>query len=126
MRPVRVLAGVGVVVLVALVAGSCQVLGNRLPRPAPLAPAPSTTTDPRQSRPLAGLPLAGGSRLRLLVASEPAPLVVDLDRHRVQPVTGLPTGGEPVVSILPVGGHSVIVSERVCTGCQQAVEVYGI
>jgi hypothetical protein len=53
-------------------------------------------------------------------------LVVDLDRHRVQPETGLPTGGEPVVSVLPVGGHAVIVSERVCTGCQQAVEVYGI
>lgn len=89
--------------------------------------APSTTADPRQSRPLPGLPLSEPSRLRLLVASEPAPLVVDLDRQRVQPVTGLPRDGERVVSVLPVGGHAVIVSEQVCNTCRPpAAGVYGI
>lgn len=124
MRPARVLAGVGVVGLVAVVAGSFQIHEEPTPRPSPLAS--STTADPRRSRPLAGVPLAGGGRLRLLVASEPAPFVIDLDRHRVQPVTGLPAGGERVVSVVPVGEHAVIVSERICTGCQPAVKVYGI
>jgi hypothetical protein len=83
-RSARVLAGVGVVVLAALVAlaaGSFQSHHQPTPHASPLTP--STTADPRQSRPLAGVPLGGGSRLRLLVASEPAPFVVDLDRHRV-------------------------------------------
>jgi hypothetical protein len=127
-RPARSLAGVGAVVLatlVALVVGSFQGHEQPTPRPTPLAP--STTADPRQSRPLAGLPLFGPSRLRLLVASEPAPLVVDLDRQRVQPVTGLPGDGERLVSVLPVGGHAVIVSEQVCNICRPpAAGVYGI
>jgi hypothetical protein len=63
-RPARSLAGVGAVVLatlVALVVGSFQGHEQPTPRPTPLAP--STTADPRQSRPLAGLPLAGPSPL---------------------------------------------------------------
>jgi hypothetical protein len=74
MRRVQVEAGVGVVVVVALVAlaaGSfqrheepiAQVLSPSTP------PTPSTTSDPREFRPLAGLPFTGRTRLRLLVAS---------------------------------------------------------
>ena len=132
MRRAPVQAGVGVVVVVALVAlaaGSLQ----RHDEPSARVRAPSTTSaasataDRRESRPLAGVPLAGPTRLRLLVASEPRPFVVDLDQDRVQPVTGLPTDGERVVSVLPVGEHAVIVSDRVCTSCRPpGPEVYGI
>lgn len=53
--------------------------------------------------------------------------MVDLDQDSVQPVTGLPTDGERVVSVLPVGEHAVIVSDRVCTSCRPpGPEVYGI
>jgi hypothetical protein len=131
-RRVRVEAGVGVVVVVALVAlavGSFQ--RHEEPsgqvRALSRTPASSTTSDPREFRPLSGLPITGRTRLRLLVASDPRPLVVDLDQDRVQPVTGLPTDGERVVSVLAVGEHAVIVSDRVCTSCRPpGPEVYGI
>lgn len=132
MRRTRVEAGVGVVVVVALVAlaaGSFQ--RDEEPsaqvRAPSTTPAPSTTVDRPELRPLAGVPLTGPTRLRLLVASEPRPFVVDLDQASVQPVTGLPIDGERVVSVLPVGEHAVIVSYRVCTSCRPpGPEVYGI
>jgi hypothetical protein len=131
-RRTRVEAGVGVVVLVALVAlaaGSFQ--RHEEPsaqvRAPSTTPTPSTTADRREFRPLAGVPLAGPTRLRLLVASDPTPFVLDLDQTSVQPVTGLPTDGQRVVSVLPVGEHAVIVSDRVCTSCRPpGPEVYGI
>jgi hypothetical protein len=131
-RRTRVEAGAGVVVVVALVAlaGSSfqrQEEPSAQVRAPSTTPAPSTTADRRGFRPLAGVPLAGPTRLRLLVASEPRPFVVDLDQDSVQPVTGLPTDGERVVSVLPVGEHAVIVSDRVCTSCRPSgPEVYGI
>jgi hypothetical protein len=131
-RRTRVEAGAGVVVVVALVAlaaGSFQRQEepSAQVRAPSTTPAPSTTADRRGFRPLAGVPLAGPTRLRLLVASEPTPFVVDLDQDSVQPVTGLPTDGERVVSVLPVGEHAVIVSDRVCTSCRPSgPEVYGI
>jgi hypothetical protein len=115
-------AGVAIVVLVVLVAlaaGSFQ--GHEEPSAQVRSPsmtwAPSTTADRREFGPLAGLPLQR-TGLRLLVASDPRPFVVDLDQDRVQPVTGLPTNGERVVSVLPGGQHAVIVSDRVCTSCR--------
>jgi hypothetical protein len=90
-------------------------------------PASATIADRREFRPLAGLPITGRTRLRLLVASDPRPFLLDLDQDSVQPVTGLPTDGERVVSVLPVGEHAVIVSDRVCTSCRPpGPEVYGI
>jgi hypothetical protein len=45
----------------------------------------------------------------------------------VRPVTGLPSDGERVVLVLPVGEHAVIVSERTCASCRPpGPEVYGI
>jgi len=129
-RRTRVEAGVGVVVVVALVALAGSLQHDEEPSAqarAPSTPAPSTTSGPREFRPLAGVPLMGPTRLRLLVASEPRPFVADLDQASVQPVTGLPTDGERVVSVLPVGEHAVIISERVCTSCRPpGLEVYGI
>jgi hypothetical protein len=131
-RRARVAAGAGVVVLavlVALAAVSFQGHGGPSPRlvSPSSTPASSTTAAPGEGRPLAGVPLAGRTRLRLLVARDPRPYVVDLDQGRVEPVTGLPTEGERVVSVLPVGEHAAIVSERVCASCRPAApEVYGI
>jgi hypothetical protein len=131
-RRTRVEAGVGVVVavaLVALAAGSLQrdTKPSAQVRAPSTTPAPSTTVDRPEFRPLAGVPLTRPTRLRLLIASEPRPFVVDLDQASVHLVTGLPTDGERVVSVLPVGEHAVIVSERVCTSCRPpAPEVYGI
>ena len=125
-------AGVGVVVVVALVALAAGSLQRQEEPSAQVrapstTPAPSTTVDRPESRPLAGVPLTGPTRLRLLVASEPRPFVVDLDQDSVEPVAGLPTDGERAVSVLPVGEHAVIISERVCTSCRPpAPEVYGI
>ena len=133
MRRTRVVvAGVGVVVLGALVAvaaGSFQ--DHERPKTqvrwSSMTSAPSTTAAPRASGPLAGVPLAGRTGLRLLVARDPRPFVVDVDQERVRPVTGLPSDGERVVSVLPVGEHAVIVSDRVCTSCRPpGPEVYGI
>jgi hypothetical protein len=124
-------AGVGVVVVVALVAlaaGSFQrheEPSTQVGAPS-TTPAPSTIADRPVFRPLAGVPLAGPARLRLLVASEPRPFVVDLDQGSLQPVTGLPTNGERVVSALPVGEHAVIISEPMCSSCRPpGPEVYG-
>ena len=127
-----VVAGVGVVVLVALAAvaaGSFQ--GHERPKTyllwSSMTSAPSTTAAPRASGPLAGVPLAGRTGIRLLVARDPTPFVADLDQERVRPVTGLPGDGERVVSVLPVGEHAVIVSERTCASCRPpGPEVYGI
>ena len=118
-----------VVALAALAAGSFQHHEEPSAQVRALSrtPAPATIADRPEFRPLAGLPITGRTRLRLLVASDPRPFVVDLDQDSVQPVTGLPTDGERVVSVLPVGEHAVIVSDRVCTSCRPPEpEVYGI
>jgi hypothetical protein len=125
-------AGVGVVVVVALAAlaaGSSQRHEEPSAQLQALSrtPASSTAADRPEFRPLAGRPFTGRTGLRLLVASDPRPFVVDLDQNNVQPVTGLPTNGERVVSVLPVGEHAVIISDRVCTSCRPpGPEVYGI
>ena len=132
MRRTRVEAGVGVVVVVALAALAAGSFQRHEEPSAQLralsrTPAPSTIADRREFRPLAGVPFTGRTRLRLLVASDPRPFLVDLDQDSVQPVTGLSTDGERVVSVLPVGEHAVIVSDRVCTSCRPpGPEVYGI
>ena len=133
MRHARIVAGVGVVVVlvVLVVLAADSFLGHERPRArvrsSSMTSAPSTTSDRRGFRPLAGVPLAGRTGLRLLVASDPRPFVVDLDQDSVRPVTGLPSDGERVVSVLPVGEHAVIVSERTCASCRwSAAEVHGL
>lgn len=41
--------------------------------------------------PLRGVPLSTATGLRLLVANDPAPFVLDVDRGTARPVTGLPS-----------------------------------
>ena len=49
-----------------------------------------------------------------------APFLFDVDRGTVQPVTGLPTQGDRVVWVLPVGKDAVVVSDRTCKDCREA------
>jgi hypothetical protein len=77
-------AGVGVVVLAAVVALAAGSLQDREQPSAQvrsqlMTSAPSTAANPRGFRPLAGVPVAGRTGLRLLVARDPRPFVVDVD-----------------------------------------------
>jgi hypothetical protein len=76
--------------------------------------------------PLPGVPLEGASGLRLLVASDPAPVLLDVDTGAVQTVTGLPAGDDRSVHVEAVGEHAVVVSRRDCrgSGCDADSVVY--
>jgi hypothetical protein len=65
---------------------------------------------------LPGVPLLGRSGLRLLVASDPTPFVLDVDTGAIQPVTGLPTADDRSVHVESVGEDAVVVSGRDCRG----------
>jgi hypothetical protein len=78
------------------------------------------------ARPVPGIPLQGPTGLRLLVASGPAPVVLDVDSGAVEPVTGLPAGDDRSVHAERVGEDAVIVSRRDCPGrdCDDDSTVY--
>jgi hypothetical protein len=88
------------------------------PATAPARSAPAL--DQRGLPPLHGVPLDTATGLRLLVASDPAPFLFDVDRGTARPVTGLPSDGDRVVWVLPVGDDAVVVSDRTCNGCPDA------
>jgi hypothetical protein len=68
------------------------------------------------ARSLPGVPLRDGSGLRLLVANDPAPFVLDVDTGAIRPVTGLPTDGDRSVHVEPVGEDAVVLTRRDCRG----------
>jgi hypothetical protein len=68
------------------------------------------------ARPSQGVPLQGRSGLRLLVANDPTPFVLDVDTGAIQPVTGLPTGEDRSTHVESVGQDAVVVSRRDCQG----------
>ena len=72
--------------------------------------------------PLHGVPLAGHTGLRLLVANDP-PLLVDVDSGQSTPVTGLQLRGDPVLSVLAVGKDAVVWVARRTRGVLRA-EIY--
>jgi len=84
----------------------------------------------RQDRgPSRDAPAASGAaprpeRLRLLVADAPAPYVLDVERGSSERITGLPATGERGVSVLPVGKHALVLSQRYCEGCAPVSGVY--
>ena len=59
--------------------------------------------------------------LRLLVAADPAPFVLDVDTGTTRPVTGLPTGGDRSTHVETAGEHAVVVSRPGCRGSDCAV-----
>jgi hypothetical protein len=91
-RP-RVAVVVGVVLLVAAVVVGCS--------------APSEQHG-------VGVPL-GSSGLRLLVADDPTPFVLEVDTGAIRPVTGLPAGDRST-HVESVGQDAVVVSRRDCRG----------
>jgi hypothetical protein len=116
--------GVGVVILVGtVVVGRAGRWEQREPtRPAQATATSSTVGDspavtaPRPSQygawPLRGVPLQGPTGLRLLISSDRVPIVLDVDRGSIQPITGLPTGNGRRVWIQAVGEDAIVVSER--------------
>jgi hypothetical protein len=71
------------------------------------APAPAAAAAARY---LQGRPLAGPTRLRLLVAGDP-PRLLDVDRGTSRRVVGLPAGQDPF-SVAPLGGGALIAGDR--------------
>lgn len=65
--------------------------------------------------PLNGVPLAEGTGLALLVASNP-PFVIDVDTGRITHVRGLDVRDEPVLTVLNVGKYTVVWLQRRVTG----------
>jgi hypothetical protein len=94
-HPVAV--GVGVVLLVAAVVVGRAVLPER-----------RGAAHPRPGQASTGL--------RLLVTDDPTPFVLDVDSGAIQPVTGLPTGGDRSTHVEPVGQDAVVVSRPGCRG----------
>jgi hypothetical protein len=68
------------------------------------------------ARPLQGVPLRGPSGLRLLVANDPTPLVVDVDTGATRPITGVPAADDRSTHVESVGEDAVVVSRRDCRG----------
>ena len=71
------------------------------------APPPAPAGAPRH---LQGVPLAGPTGLRLLVASDP-PRLLDVDRGTSRPVGGIPAGQDPF-SVSEVGRNAVVAGDR--------------
>jgi hypothetical protein len=78
------------------------------PRAAP-PPTPPPTT-PAVAQYLQGQPLAGATRLRLLMASDP-PRLLDVDRGTSQLVGGVPAGQGPF-SVSPVSDGAIVAADR--------------
>ena len=68
------------------------------------------------AHPLPGVPAQARSGLRLLVAGDPAPVVLDVDTGAIRPVSGLPAAGDRSAHVESVGEHAVVVSRRDCRG----------
>jgi hypothetical protein len=95
--------GIGVVLLVAAV-----VVGAARWRP---------SLDRQDgARPLQGVPLRGPAGLRLLVANDPTPFVLDVDTGATRPVTGLPAADDRSTHVESLGEDAVVVSRRTCRG----------
>jgi hypothetical protein len=104
-------AGLGLVLLVAAVvvarAAPWEQRGATSPRPG--------QDDQDDAPPLQGVPL-GPTGLRLLVADDPTPVVLDVDTGAIQPVTGMPTDDDRSTHVESVGQDAVVVSRRDCQG----------
>ena len=116
-----VAAGVGVLLVTAAILG----------RTAPWEQGEAARSRPGQdgqvgAQPLPGVALASPAGLRLLVANDPEPFVLDVDSGVIQPVIGLPADDDRTVHVEPVGGDAVVVSRRDCRGsaCEADSLVY--
>jgi hypothetical protein len=105
-------AGLGMLLVAAGI-----VIGRAGPWELPGAAGPRPGQDGgTAARPLPGVPLRDAAGLRLLVANDPVPFVLDVDTGAIRPVTGLPTDGDRSVHLEPVGEDAVVVTRRDCRG----------
>jgi hypothetical protein len=116
-----VAAGVGVLLVAAAIIG----------RTAPWEQGGAARSRPSQdghvgAPPLPGVPLRSPAGLRLLVANDPEPFVLDVDSGVIQPVIGLPADDDRSVHVESVGEDAVVVSRRDCrgSGCDPDSVVY--
>jgi len=58
-------------------------------------------------RPLHGVTTGGRTGLRLIVADNP-PFLLDVDSDRITPIRGLPSVGDPVLAVSPVGDNTLV------------------
>jgi hypothetical protein len=116
-----VAAGVGVLLVAAAIIG----------RTAPWEQGGAARSRPGQdgqigAHSLPGVPLGSPAGLRLLVANDPEPFVLDVDSGILQPVVGLPADEDRSVHVESVGEDAVVVSRRDCrgSGCDADPLVY--
>jgi hypothetical protein len=116
-----VAAGVGMLL------GAAAIIG----RTAPWEQGGAARSRPSQdglvgAQPLPGVPLRSPAGLRLLVANDPEPFVLDVDSGVIQPVIGLPADDDRSVHVESVGEDAVVVSRRDCrgSGCDTDSVVY--
>jgi hypothetical protein len=119
--PRMVAAGVGVLLVAAAIVG----------RTAPWEQGGAARSRPGQdgqvgAQSLPGVPLRSPAGLRLLVANDPEPFVLDVDSGVIQPVIGLPADDDRSVHVESVGEDAVVVSRRDCrgSGCDADSLVY--
>lgn len=118
----RLLVGVGVVLLVVAV-----FIGLATPWEQGAAVRSRSSQDGSGGAgPSPGIPLQSSLGLRLLVADDPRPFVLDVDTGAIQPVTGLPTGEDRSTQVESVGQDAVVVSRQGCRGsdCDANPDVY--
>jgi hypothetical protein len=116
-----VAAGVGVLLVAAAVIGRAAGW-----EPGGGARPPRGQDGQVGGRSLPGVPLRSPAGLRLLVANDPEPFVLDVDSGGIQPVTGLPADDDRSVHVESVGEDAVVVSRRDCrgSGCAADSRVY--
>jgi hypothetical protein len=75
-------------------------------------------------KPLRGVQLNGATGIRLLVSSNP-PFLLDVDAGGLRPISGLPVGDKPVLSVHAVGKDAVIWLDRRASGAKvPRAEIY--
>ncbi len=126
-RPSLVVAFTVAIALAAAVSAGWTWWTDRGPDARPAATAPAPPQPPPQVSlqrlpashahlPLRGVPLAGPTGIRLLVAGVPAPYILDVDSGRSTRVKGLPSG-ERGVYLARVGDDAILGSYRLCPAC---------
>lgn len=91
-----------------------------IPARSPIAAAPASS----EPKPLRGVPLAGPTGLKLLVANNP-PFLLDVDSGRITSVGGLDVSDNPVLSVRAVGAAAVLwVYRRTPANKAPVAEIY--
>jgi hypothetical protein len=109
---VRLIAPLVVLVTLASAAGSTAAQDVAASQQALLTSSSRrATAASTRPKPLRGVPLAGSTGLRLLIANVP-PLLLDVDSGRTTRISGLKVRGHAVLSVLAVGKDAIVWLDR--------------